>query len=71
MVREHPQLFVTDEQIRVKQRKAREQLKKDPAFKALLKQTADAVHAERQYLFEQEPQLEILSKTIATQKKKP
>ena len=53
----YPRLHLSNEQILASQRAARAKHKDEPEFKALIKQTADAVRAEREYVLEKEPRL--------------
>jgi hypothetical protein len=55
--RAYPELFRTDADFTAFRKAARERLKSDPAFKSQLHATADAVNAEREYLFSAEPEL--------------
>lgn len=46
----YPQLFVSNQQIQSGQRAARKKLANETAFKTLIKETSQAVHAEREYV---------------------
>lgn len=55
--RGYPDLFRTDADFAADRKAARQRLKDDPTFKAQLRATADAVNAEREYLYNAEPEL--------------
>ena len=59
-----PALFVTNEQIQAAQRAARKKLANQSEFKQLIKETAEAVQAEREYLFNSNPILRELHKEV-------
>lgn len=59
-----PALFVTNEQIQATQRAARKKLADQPEFKKLIKETAQAVQDEREYLFDSNPVLRQLHKEV-------
>ena len=56
--------LLTNEQLLEESRNARERLAKNEDFKSQLKRTADAVRAEREYLFTVEPELKRLHKIV-------
>ena len=55
--RQYSVLFQTPADLATSRQAAREQLKSGPAFKAQLRATADAVNAEREYLYDADPEL--------------
>ena len=59
-----PALFVTNQEIQATQRAARKKLADQPEFKKLIKETAQAVQDEREYLFDSNPVLRQLHKEV-------
>jgi arylsulfatase A len=59
-----PELSVTNGEIQAAQRAARKKLANQPGFKKLIQETAQAVHAERDYLINRYPTLQQLHKEL-------
>ena len=54
----------SDEAIRNAQHKVRQNRNNEPAFKAMIKATSEAVRAEKDYLYMRQPRLTALRKTL-------
>ncbi len=64
----YPQVFRSNQEFLGESRAARLRRNNEPEFRELLRRTADAVNAERAYLFEREPALEKLAARIKAAK---
>jgi serine phosphatase RsbU (regulator of sigma subunit) len=64
MEERYPKLYITNAEIQAEQRKARQELKSDPQFKALIKMTGDLARAELDYRHAANPELKELWKKL-------
>ena len=60
MEERYPKLYITNAEIQAAQKNARQELKSDPQFKALIKMTGDLARAELDYRHAANPELKEL-----------